>query len=109
MKKDRKRWHSFFICLKARGLTGAHLIIGDKNLGMAESILEVFPDAQYQRCSIHFDRSIFSVTPQNKMKAVALMLKVIHSQKSKETTREMALQIAEKLKSMKLMKADQKV
>lgn len=59
------------------------LIIGDKNLGMLETILEVFPDARYQRCTVHFYRNIFSVTPRTKMKTVALMLKTIHAQESK--------------------------
>ena len=40
----------------------------------------VFPDARYQRCTVHFYRNIFSVTPRNKMKAVAMMLKAIHAQ-----------------------------
>ena len=43
------------------------------------------------------------------MKAVALMLKAIHSQESKEAAREKAIQVAEKLKAMKLAKAAQKV
>ena len=54
----------------------------------------VFPDARYQRCTVHFYRNIFSVTPRNKMKAVAMMLKAIHAQESKEAAREKALHIA---------------
>ena len=92
-----------------REFTGVRLIIGDKNLGMLETIPEVFPDARYQRCTVHFYRNIFSVTPRNKMKAVALMLKAIHAQESKEAAREKALQISEKLQSMKLAKAAKKV
>lgn len=79
MKEDRESWRSFFVWLKERGLTGVRLIIGDKNLGMLETIPEIFPDARYQRCTVHFYRNIFSVTPRKKMKAVALMLKAIHS------------------------------
>ena len=83
--------------------------IGDKNLGMLETIPEVFADARYQRCTVHFYRNIFSVTPRNKMKTVALMLKAIHAQESKEAAREKAIQVAEKLRAMKLAKAAQKV
>ena len=50
-----------------------------------------------------------SVTPRNKMKTVALMLKAIHAQESKEAAREKAIQVAEKLRSMKLAKAAKKV
>ena len=76
---------------------------------MLETIPEVFPAARYQRCTVHFYRNIFSVTPQNKMKAAALMLKAIHSQESKEAVREKAIQVVKKLKAMKLAKASQKV
>ena len=104
MKEDRESWHSFFVWLKEHGLSGVRLIIGDKNLGMLETIPEVFPDARFQRCTVHFYRNIFSVTPRNKMKTVTLMLKAIHAQESKEAAREKAIQVAEKLRAMKLAK-----
>lgn len=47
LKEDRESWKNFFIWLKSRGLNGVRLIIGDKNLGMLESIPEVFPEAAY--------------------------------------------------------------
>ena len=76
---------------------------------MLETIPEVFPEARYQRCTVHFYRNIFSVKPRNKMKTVALMLKAIHAQESQETAREKAIQVAEKLRVMKLSKAAKKV
>lgn len=109
MKEDRESWRSFFVWLKERGLIGLRLIIGDKNLGMRETIPEVFTDARYPRCTVHFYRNIFSVTPRNKMKTVALMLKAIHTQESKEAAREKAIKAAEKLRAMKLAKAAKKV
>lgn len=93
MKEDKESWLSFFVWLKERGLSGVRLIIGDKNLGMLETIPEVFPDARYQRCTVHFYRNIFSVTPRNRMKAVAMMLKAIHAQENKEAAREKAAQV----------------
>ena len=100
MKEDKESWRSFFVLLKERGFTGVRLIIGYKNLGMLETIPKVFPKAHYQICTDHFYRNIFSVTPRNKMKSVAMMLKTIHAQENKETTREKARQIIEKLKEM---------
>ena len=50
----RESWKNFFVWLKERGLKGVRLIIGDKCLGMLESIPEVFPEARYQRCTVHF-------------------------------------------------------
>lgn len=109
MKEDKESWCSFFVWLKERGLSGVRLIIGDKNLGMLETIPEVFPDAHYQRCTVHFYRNIFSVTPRNKMKSVSMMLKAIHAQESREAAREKAAQVAEKLKEMKLSAAAKKL
>lgn len=109
MKEDKESWRSFFVWLKERGLTGVRLIIGDKNLGMLETIPEVFPDACYQRCTVHFYRNIFSVTPKNKVKTVAMMLKAIHAQESKAAAREKALQVAERLREMKLASAAKKL
>ena len=76
---------------------------------MLETIPEIFPDARYQRCTVHFYRNIFSVTPRNKMKTVGLMLKAIHAQESKETAREKAIQVAEKPRAMKLAKSAKNV
>lgn len=69
---------------------------------MLETIPEVFPDARYQRCTVQFYRNIFSVTPRNKMKTFAMMLKAIHAQENKKAAREKAGQVIEKLKEMKL-------
>lgn len=44
------------------------LIVGDKCLGMLEAVGEVFPDAKYQRCVVHFYRNVFSVVPKSKVK-----------------------------------------
>lgn len=109
MKEDKESWRNFFVWLKERGLTGVRMIVGDKNLGMLETIPEVFPDARYQRCTVHFYRNVFSMTPKNKMKEVAMMLKAIHAQESKEAAREKAEQVVLKLREMKLLKAAQKV
>ena len=109
MKEDKESWKNFFVWLKERGLKGVRMIVGDKNLGMLETIPEVFPDAKYQRCTVHFYRNVFSVTPKNKMKEVSMMLKAIHAQESKEAAKEKAEQVAKKLREMKLSKAAQKV
>lgn len=109
MKEDRESWRNFLQWLKERGLSGVRLFIGDKNLGMLETIGEVFPDAQYQRCIVHFYRNVFSVVPRGKIRTVAMMLKAIHAQESKEAARLKAAQVAEKLREMKLIAAARKV
>ena len=87
----------------------SNFIVGDKCLGMLEVVGKVFPEAKYQRCTVHFYRNIFSVTPRSKVKLVAKMLKAIHAQKSKKAAREKAKAVVEELRSMKLKEAAKKV
>ncbi len=68
MKEDNASWINFFQWLRGRGLDGVKLIVGDKCLGMLEAVGEVFPEAKYQRCTVHFYRNVFSVTPRSKVK-----------------------------------------
>lgn len=109
MKEDHESWKSFFVYLKERGLSGVRLVIGDKCLGMLESIPEVFPEARYQRCTVHFYRNIFSITPRMKMQEVTRMLKAIHSQEDKQAAREKAKMVVDKLREMKLSTAAKKL
>jgi transposase-like protein len=109
MKEDKASWTAFLQWLKGRGLDGARLIVGDKCLGMLEAAAEVFPQAKHQRCTVHFYRNVFLVTPRSKMKLVARMLKAIHAQESKAAASEKAVQVAEALRTMKLKEAAKKV
>ena len=85
------------------------LIVGDKCMGMLEAVGEVFPDAKYQRCTVHFYRNVFSVVPKSKVKIVAKMLKAIHAQESKKASREKAKAVVAELCAMKLKEAAKKV
>ena len=78
MKEDKASWVGFFQWLKSRGLDGVKLIVGDKCQGMLEAVGEVFPDAKYQRCSVHFYRNVFSVVPRSKVKHVAKTVSYTH-------------------------------
>ena len=109
MKEDKASWVSFFQWLRGRGLDGVKLIVGDKCTGMLEAVGEVFPDAKYQRCTVHFYRNVFSVVPKSKVKIVAKMLKAIHAQESKKASREKAKAVVAELRAMKLKEAAKKV
>ena len=109
MKEDKESWRSFLVWLKSRGLDGVKLVVGDKNLGMCESVHEVFPEAKYQRCTVHFYRNIMSSVPRNRIREVTMMLKAIHAQESKEAARKKAREVVEKLREMKLNAAAKKL
>ena len=109
MKEDNASWVSFFQWLRSRGLDRVKLIVSDKCLGTLKDVGEAFPEAKWQRCTVHFYRNVFSVTPRSKVKLTAKMLKVIHTQESKKAAWKKAKTVVEELRSMKLKEAAQKV
>ena len=76
---------------------------------MLEASYEVFPEAKYQRCTVHFYRNVFSVVPKSKVKLVAKMLKAIHAQESKKAARDKAKAVVAELQAMKLKEAAKKI
>ncbi|MCP5187662.1 MAG: IS256 family transposase [Pseudomonadales bacterium] len=104
-KEDKAGWLGFLKELKKRGLTGVRLMISDACLGLVESIAEVFPDADWQRCAVHFYRNVFSHVPRGKMREVAAMLKAIHAQENREAAESKSKDVISKLRDMKLKAA----
>jgi transposase-like protein len=106
-KEDKDSWLNFLKHLKERGLKGTELFVSDKCLGLVESLGEVYPEARWQRCVVHWYRNVFTVTPRNKVKEVAAMLKAIHAQEDREAALQKAKEVEKKLLTMKLAKAAQ--
>ena len=104
-KEDKAGWLGFLKELKERGLTGVRLMISDACLGLVESIAEVFPDADWQRCAVHFYRNVFSRVPRGKVREVAAMLKAIHAQENREAAESKSKDVIKKLQAMKLKAA----
>ena len=108
-KEDKAGWSSFLRHLKQRGLTGVRLFVTDACLGLVESLADFYPDAKWQRCTVHFYRNVFSVVPAKKKGEVAAMLKAIHASEDKKAAFEKAEAVYVKLESMKLKEAAKKV
>ena len=108
-KEDKVGWSSFLSYLKKRGLSCPELFISDKCIGLIESLAEYYPDAKWQRCTVHWYRNVLSVVPRGKMREVAAMLKAIHAQEDAEAARIKADAVVDKLEAMKLHKAAEKV
>jgi putative transposase len=108
-KEDKEGWSSFLAYLKKRGLQCPELFISDKCIGLLESLSDYYPDAKWQRCTVHWYRNVLSVVPRGKMKEVAAMLKAIHAQEDAKAARQKAELVVEKLSDMKLSKAAEKV
>ena len=98
-------WREFLSWMRGRGLRGVRMFTGDKAAAMTGAISEVFPDAAYQRCTVHFYRNVLAKTPKSRRRQVAAMLKAIHAQESLEASMQKASAVAESLEGMRLMEA----
>ena len=104
-QEDKESWLEFLRYLKKRGLKGIRLVISDKCLGLVEALGQVYPDADWQRCTVHWYRNVLKEVPSTRRKEVAAMLKAIHAQEDGQAAREKAKAVEAKLKKMKLRKA----
>ncbi|MCH9808549.1 MAG: transposase [Alphaproteobacteria bacterium] len=98
-------WSGFLHHLKERGLKGVELVVSDACMGLSESIGGFYPDARWQRCTVHFYRNVFSHVPSTKVRQVAAMLKAIHASEDLAAAEEKARQVVEKLRTQRLTKA----
>ena len=98
-------WREFLSWLKSRGLRGVRMFTGDKAAGMVGSIAEVFPEAAYQRRTVHFYRSVLARVPKSKRPRVAAMFKAIHAMESREASEAKALEVADELEKSRLGEA----
>jgi transposase-like protein len=108
-KEDHQSWQNFLRHLKDRGLKGVQLFITDKCLGLVDSVTEFYPEASWQRCTVHFYRNVWTAVPQGRVREVTAMLKAIHAQEDKKAAREKALQVVQKLKELRLQKASEMI
>lgn len=103
--ESKDSWMEFLVWLKSRGLKGVRMVTGNKSSGMLGALEEVFPQARYQRCTVHFYRNVWSKAPKSKRPLVARMLKAIHAQESFEASMRKADEVASTLEEMKLVTA----
>src|ERR1700751_5267179 len=104
-KEDKSGWSTFLRQLVDRGLKGVQLIISDACHGLVESVTEYLPEANWQRCVVHFYRNAFSHVPATKVREVSHMLKAIHAQESRDTAENKANAIIAELRAGKMSKA----
>lgn len=56
-RESRSSWKEFLHGLIERGLRGVELVVSDHHEGLKQAIMEVLPDAYWQRCYVHFLRN----------------------------------------------------
>ena len=73
--ENNASWQSFFKCLKARGLSGVNMVISDSHKAIINAIAQVYPEAAWQRCQVHFSRNIVNETPPKFQKGLRTELR----------------------------------
>lgn len=63
-RESATSWRDFFQGLKKRGLRGVEFVVSDDHAGLRSSIPEVFPEAVWQRCYVHFLRNSLDHLPR---------------------------------------------
>jgi putative transposase len=104
-KEDLEGWRGFLRHLKDRGLKGVQLMISDACRGLIDAVAELYPEARWQRCVVHWYRNVFSHSPRGKIAEVARMLKAIHAQEDRTSASAKITEVVAKLRAMKLTRA----
>ena len=70
-------WREFFTSLKARGLSGVHLVISDAHAGLKAAVAQQFANSSWQRCRVHFMRNLHTAVSAKHAPAVTAAVKTI--------------------------------
>lgn len=63
-RESTSSWKDFLLQLKHRGLHGVEFVVTDNHSGLKRAVTEVFPDAAWQRCYVHFLRNALDYLPR---------------------------------------------
>ena len=63
-RESASSWRDFLTGLRERGLYGVEFVVSDDHAGLKKAIREVFPEAGWQRCYVHFLRNALDYVPR---------------------------------------------
>lgn len=63
-RESRSSWREFLSGLVERGLCGVEFVVSDHHEGLRKAVMEVIPDAWWQRCYVHFLRNAKDYLPR---------------------------------------------
>jgi len=86
-RESQSSWKGFCMELKARGLHGVELVISDDHAGLRKAIAEVFSEAVWQRCYVHFLRNALDYLPRKADNDCMTELRWIYDRRSIEEAR----------------------
>lgn len=83
LSEDAAFWTEFLRSLVVRGLKGVQLVISDAHLGLRQAIEAVLVGASWQRCRVHFMRTLLTHVPKAAQPMVAALVRTIFVQPDK--------------------------
>lgn len=87
-RESQTSWKEFCLKLKTRGLSGVELVISDDHAGLRKAISEVFTEAAWQRCYVHFLRNALDYLPRKADNDCMTELRWIYDRRSIEEARQ---------------------
>jgi len=63
-RESQTSWREFLAGLRDRGLHGVELVVSDDHAGLKRAVVEVLPEAAWQRCYVHFLRNALDHLPR---------------------------------------------
>jgi putative transposase len=63
-RESQGSWREFLISLRERGLHGVEFVVSDDHQGLRRSLMEILPEAAWQRCYVHFLRNALDHMPR---------------------------------------------
>jgi transposase-like protein len=87
-RESQSSWKEFCLKLKSRGLSGVELVISDDHAGLRKAIAEVFNEAAWQRCYVHFLRNALDYLPRKADNDCLTELRWIYDRRSIEEARQ---------------------
>jgi hypothetical protein len=78
-----------------RGLSGVRLVTSDDHEGIKAAVSGELPSAEWQRCTVHFERNVLAHVPASSMAEVAQDIKAIFKVRRAKTARALAVEFVE--------------
>ena len=63
-RETQSSWKSFLEGLRGRGLGGVEFVVSDDHSGLRKAVMEILPEAVWQRCYVHFLRNALHHLPR---------------------------------------------
>jgi putative transposase len=86
-RESATSWKDFLLSLKRRGLRGVVFVVSDDHPGLKRAIMEVLPEAFWQRCYVHFLRNALDHLPRKIADDCLVELRWLYDRRNAEEAR----------------------